>query len=349
MNLFDFRDRFLPVSKGNVFEMEGWWVWGSSVVLGDDGKYHMFVSRVPKCLPFHPGWMIASEIVRAVSDVPEGPYKFQEVVLKSRGAEYWDGRSAHNPKIIKHGNKYLLYYMGSTHPFEDVENPIDLTIDSKWCIVGRSNKRIGLAISDSVLGPWERMDHPILDTKPQTYYSFLTSNPAPAVDSVGKIYLIFKSRRYVGHRHGEMSIGLATAPHYSGPYSVVSSEPLFSENSFGVIEDPFLWIDESGFHLLAKDQHAKIGGEVGGGVVFHSDDCLNWRTRKDPRAYSKEIIWDDGSRRVFGNMERCSCLFDTKGKISHLYFAIWEGEGGFCNPSVNDRAYNLCIQLRDDS
>ena len=50
-----------------AFESEGYWNWGSSVVKGDDGKYHMFVSRFPKSLPFHPGWMVASEIVHAVS------------------------------------------------------------------------------------------------------------------------------------------------------------------------------------------------------------------------------------------------------------------------------------------
>ena len=36
-----------------AFESEGYWSWGSSVVKGDDGKYHMFVSRFPKSLPFH--------------------------------------------------------------------------------------------------------------------------------------------------------------------------------------------------------------------------------------------------------------------------------------------------------
>ena len=31
-----------------AFASEGYWVWGSSIVKGDDGKYHMFVSRFPK-------------------------------------------------------------------------------------------------------------------------------------------------------------------------------------------------------------------------------------------------------------------------------------------------------------
>lgn len=41
-------------SKVPAFQMEGYWVWGSSVVKSPDGKYHMYVSRFPKSLPFHP-------------------------------------------------------------------------------------------------------------------------------------------------------------------------------------------------------------------------------------------------------------------------------------------------------
>src|SRR5205814_477401 len=37
---------------GGGFQMDGYWVWCSSVVKGDDGLYHMFASRWPKRLPF---------------------------------------------------------------------------------------------------------------------------------------------------------------------------------------------------------------------------------------------------------------------------------------------------------
>ena len=121
-----------------AFQCEGYWVWGSSVIQGDDGKYHMYVSRFPKSLPFHPGWMVASEIVHAISPTPEGPYKFSDVALPARGAQYWDGRSTHNPRIFKYNHKYYLIYMGSTHPFEEPSYE-ELTLDSKWCIVGRAN------------------------------------------------------------------------------------------------------------------------------------------------------------------------------------------------------------------
>ena len=133
-----------------AFDSEGYWVWGSSVVKGEDGKYHIYVSRFPKSLPFHPGWMVASEIVHAVSDTPQGPYRFSDIALPPRGAQYWDGRSTHNPRILKHGSRYYLIYMGSTHPFADPTHD-ELTLDSPWCIVARANKRIGLAVADEIV------------------------------------------------------------------------------------------------------------------------------------------------------------------------------------------------------
>lgn len=326
--------------------MDGYWIWGSSVVRGEDGRYHMFASRIPRELPFHPAWMVASEIVRASADTPIGPFQFEEVVLPARGAQYWDGRSTHNPRIVSHDGKYILYYMGSTHPFEEVTaaNADQLTLDSKWCVAGRANKRIGIAVSDSVFGPWKRMDAPVLETKPDTYYSFLTSNPAPVIDEDGSAYLIFKSRRYEGNLHSDMYIGLARAPHYMGPYHVVSDEPIFSTKTFGEIEDPYLWKNADGFHLLAKDQVGALTGERGAGVLAHSQDCISWSLDESPKAYTKQITWDNGVEEQLGNMERCSALIQN-GEPTHLYFAIWQGVGGFSDPQAGDQSWNMVVPL----
>jgi len=111
------KERMLPAPVGGGFAMEGYWVWCGSVIKGDDGRYHMFASRWPKKYPMHPGWLIASEVVRASCDTPAGKYQFEEVVLPARGAQYWDGRSTHCPQITRADGKYVLYYTGMTHPF----------------------------------------------------------------------------------------------------------------------------------------------------------------------------------------------------------------------------------------
>lgn len=328
--------------KQPAFESSGYWVWGSSVVKGEDNKYHMFVSRFPKSLPFHPGWMIASEIVHAVSDIPQGPYHFSDVALPARGAQFWDGRSTHNPRIISYKGKYYLFYMGSTHPFESPDYQ-QLTLDSPWCTVARSNKRIGLAVADSPYGPWKRFDKPILQTKPGTFYSFLTSNPSPVVSEDGSVLLLFKGRRYIDDYHySDMSLGVAGASDIEGPYKVLNNEkPIFEVNGQGEAEDPFLWKDKKGFHMIFKDHVAKFTGEKGGGVSAHSSDGIHWTIDKDAKAYSLVVEWEDGKVEKQGQLERPFILFE-KGKPTYIFFATMDGPGGFENAT---HSWNMVIPL----
>ena len=162
-------EKMLPAPMEGSFQMDGYWVWGASVV-EDGGMYHMYVTRVPKSYKFHPGWMIAGEIVHAVSERPEGPYRFHDVALGPRGAQYWDGCSTYNPQIRKHKGRFYLFYGGTRHPYMQPSDK-ELTLQSKWCISSRFNKRIGIAVADSPYGPWQRPDKPSLDVEPNTFYS----------------------------------------------------------------------------------------------------------------------------------------------------------------------------------
>ena len=109
-----FMDRILPAPKNGGFSDDNYWIWGSSVIKGEDGRYHMFASRWSKQFGFG-HWVTNSQIVRAVSDTPAGPYQFEEVVTPIRGKEFWDGLCTHNPRVIKYRNQYLLYYFGTTY------------------------------------------------------------------------------------------------------------------------------------------------------------------------------------------------------------------------------------------
>lgn len=334
-------EKMLPAPQNGGFRMEGYWVWCGSVVKGEDGRFHMFASRWPKHMPMHPGWIVASEIVRAVSDTPEGPYEFQEVVFPARGAEFWDGRMTHNPHITKHKDTFILFYTGSTHPFADVTTEEKLAMDDPRCVVGRSNKRVGIATSKSVYGPWKRLDAPILPVRPGKFDSFLTSNPAPCVHEDGSVLLIYKARRYEGYTHGKMTIGVAHADHYEGPYKVLTEEPVFPPEKVH-IEDPFIWKTDEGYELIAKDMDGNICGEKHGGVHAFSKDGLNWTMVENSRAYSRKVLWDDGQERVMGNLERPFLLFQD-GKPTHLFAATADGIGGFANAS---RTWNMVIPLK---
>ncbi len=337
-----FSDMMLPAPRAGGFRMPGYWVWCGSVVKGEDNRFHMFASRWPKYLPMHPGWLVASEIVRAESDTPEGPYVFQEVVLPARGAEYWDGRSTHNPHITRYKDSYILYYMGSTHPFEDVLRGEEYGLDDPRCIVGRANKRVGIATSKSVFGPWKRLDEPILPTHPGRFDSFLTSNPSPCLNEDGSALLIYKARRYEGNAHGRMTIGVAAADHFQGKYRVLKNEPLFPPEIH--IEDPFIWRTQEGYELIAKDMEGNICGEKHGGIHAFSKDGLNWEVLIGRLSYSRKVKWDDGKEEVMGNLERPFILFQ-ENRPTHMFFATADGSGGFAGAS---NTWNMVIPLKSE-
>ncbi|MDT8391419.1 MAG: glycoside hydrolase family protein [Lentisphaeria bacterium] len=329
------------VPRDNGYQDENFWVWGSTVVKADDGLYHMYVSRWSRELPFHPGWMTDCEIAHCTAEKVTGPYTFSDVALGKRGAQYWDGQSTHNPKVVRHGDTYLLFYMGSTHPFESFFDAERQDTGSKHCIVGRANKRVGVAVADSPYGPWIRQDEPILPTRPGTFYSFLTSNPSAVVHADGSVLLMFKARAHEGDTHGEMTIGIAKAPHYLGPYTVVNEKPLFGPGNVGVIEDPSMWLDNQGYHMLAKDMSGAISGEKHAGILCHSDNGIDWEVDASPKAYSKEIVWEDGETGFFGQMERVFPYVEDD-KLTTLFFAVMDGGGGF---HKGKRSWNIAIPL----
>jgi hypothetical protein len=321
--------------------MEGYWVWCGSVIKGDDGRYHMFASRWPKDITFHPGWMVYSEVVRASADKPEGPYKFEQVVLPARGAEYWDGRSTHNPSITKHGDTYILFYMGSTHPLENPPLGQRFELTDPRCIVARANKRIGVATAKNIAGPWTRSDQPALDTKAGTFYSFLTSNPAPVVHEDGSVLLMFKSRRYDGVKHSSMMLGVAKAKHYLGPYEVVGDEPVFGPDKMGEVEDPFVWKVPNGYEMIAKDMSGRLVGERHAGIHAVSTDGVKWELAPKPKAWTRTLRWDDGVVQTMGQLERPFLLIEN-GVPKYLFAATGDGPGGFNNMA---KSFNVCVPL----
>lgn len=334
--------------KGGLL-MENYWVWCGSVVKAEDGRYHMFASRWPKKYPFHPGWGVASEIVRAVSDTPEGPYAFEEVVLPKRSAGYWDGRATHNPVIQKCGDTYVLFYTGITYPFQ---NPDGRTLNHhspEW-LAARASKRIGIATSKSIYGPWQRADKPVLDVRSGYFDDFLTSNPAPCLNPDGSCLLIYKTRTYRKPPYdtdddmfSEMKLGAAWADHYTKPFRRLTDEPLFN-TAQGVVEDPFIWRKTDGtYSMIAKDWAGTYTGEVGEGVYAHSIDGVKWEIESGLRSFSRNILWDDGTVCVMGNMDRPFLLFD-EDEATHLFVATNDGsEAGFATLT---KSWNACIPLK---
>jgi len=175
------KEAMQPAVKKGGFKMEGYILWCPSVIKVGD-TYHMFASRWPEKYGLG-GWTTYSEIVRATSKSLYGPYEFQEVVIQKR-PDFWDNDRAHNPKIVKAGDTFVLYYISSAN-------------------------ETGYAYSKSITGPWTRVDK----------LAMPFSNPAPLVKKDGSIYVF--GRKSVDNIRIAQAY---QAPSFDGNYILVSNQ-----------------------------------------------------------------------------------------------------------------------------
>jgi predicted GH43/DUF377 family glycosyl hydrolase len=339
-----FIDRILPAPKNGGFSDPNYWIWGSSVIKGEDGKYHMFASRWSKKVDFG-NWVTNSEIAHAISDTPVGPYEFYEVVLPIRGRQYWDGLCTHNPRIVKYKNQYLLYYFGNTYdfPIPDPANP--KPTPENWRAAWM-NKRIGVAISDSVYGPWKRLDKPVIEPRAGHWDASITSNPAPAVnDKTGEILLMYKSS--TDGLVPPLLLGVSQASQPEGPYNRLSEDPIFrfetKDNNRIDVEDPYIWWAGDKYEAIVKDRSGKICGEEGGGVHVWSKDGIKWNLFDKVQAYSRKVLWEDGTYSEHNHFERPFVLVED-GKPTHLFAATGTGPKAW----QFEKTWNMVIPLRTD-
>ncbi len=291
------RSRIQPVSKGSGFHMDGYWVWGGSMIKAE-GKYHLFASRWIKGEKFPKNYRNNSEIVRAISDNPLGPFKFEEVIIGERDSSYWDSNMAHNPTIHRIGDQYVLFYIGSD--FTTYLN------DS-----GALLRRVGYATANSINGPWVRSEQPIIDHE--------SNNPAVLVDdySIKMLY-----------RDEELKVKLAEAENFQGPFETINDN-VWPEHK---IEDFYFFKMNSLYHFICEDNRGGISGHERWGVHLYSENGTDHWKKYDPVVvYDHELSWNDGTGLHCTRRERPQ-LFIQDGKITHLITGIYDGEDSWCQP-----------------
>jgi len=250
----------------------------------------------------------------------------------------------HNPRVLRDGSRWLMFYTGSTHPFAEPGPGDSLPCSDPRVIVARSRKRIGVAVADRVEGPWRRAEAPVVDVRPGHFDSFLTSNPAPLRLADGSWFMVYKARGWTGSaaepRHGPMVLGAAVAADPLGPWSRPLAGPIISPE-LGELEDPFIWSSARGLEMLAKDMSGRFCGVQRGGYRAWSADGRTWRPDDHPLAHERRIRWRDGADEQMGAMERASYLIQD-GRPTHLVAAVADGAEGVVGAQ---RAWNVVIPL----
>jgi hypothetical protein len=284
-----------PVSSG--FRMDGYWVWGGSAIK-DGNTYHLFASRWKKTGPFPEGYRQNSEIVRATSKSPMGPYRFEEVVIGERDSSFWDSNMAHNPTIFKVDDEFVLFYIAS-----------DFTTVNKK--TGNLLRRIGYATSESLSGPWKRCNEPVINSE--------SNNPAILIEG-GKIRLLY--------RDNELRVLLTEADELKGPYRVINDNVWPS----GKLEDFYMFHTQDSYHIVCEDNEGKVSGHVRWGVNLVSGDGITgWKKDDDVVAYDHDILLMNDSVLHCVRRERPQLLIINK-KIKYLYNGVYDGRDSWCQP-----------------
>ncbi|MEO1237569.1 MAG: glycoside hydrolase family protein [Planctomycetota bacterium] len=320
--------------------MDDHWVWDGSLIEGDDGEWHLFASRWPKRLPMHPSWLLESEIVRATAPTATGPFTFREVVLPERDPVFFDARMTHNPSIRRVGDTYLLFYIGVTYGVDAPDDPTrypseDVHRTDPWLREVWLRKRIGLATSDSLAGPWRRMDEPLLLPRADRWDNGTSSNPSPWVEPDGSIYLAYKSANVSsGTRLRPFRIGLARAEAWDRPFERVLDHPVLPPTGTeGSVEDPYLFREGDGlWHLLVKDLSGVASGHKGHGLHATSEDAIHWHWDEPMHAYGLDVRWRHGDgggvrHETLTHIERPQLVFDREGRATHFTAACARGGG----------------------
>lgn len=261
------KDALQPAVKKGGFKMEGYILWCPSVIKVGN-TYHLFASRWPEQYGLG-GWTKYSEIVRATSDNLYGPYTFQELVLQKREG-YWDNDRAHNPKIVKSGDTFVLYYISSAN-------------------------ETGYAYSKAITGPWKRIDSVAMPF----------SNPAPLVRKDGSVY-VFGRKSINNIRIAQGYTALAFNARYtllnagqnllpgmnqledptiwwaSGQYNVILSD--FRGDATGVNKNGAQYYSKDGIHyqLISNESvYTKT-------VAYDDGTLYTFRRRERPFVYVNE-------------------------------------------------------------
>lgn len=334
----------LPCDAVIAFEQEDYFVWDCSVIKGPDGKYHMFSSHWPKHMGFGWNWLFQSQIIHSVSEKPEGPYTFANVVFERRGPQYFDGMNTHNTCIRQYGGKYYLYYMGCTYEGNPPAHASEVNYERAVQVWNK--KRIGVAVADDLNGTFIRRSEPILEPRSEEHWDCTaTTNPAVCILKDGTTFMIYKSRKCAG---GTLRLGVAKADKPDGPFTRLQENPILTFDDPDMhVEDPFLWYDENRkvFCLVAKDDSKNgsygITGEWGNGFYAESTDCIHFTVAENPLVYRRSVCWKDGHESTQNNLERPCILLGENGRPEYLFCASGDGS----HPYVFDKTYILCMKF----
>ena len=339
----------LKLKPPNRLEPHGYYngsmpTWGGDVIY-ENGIYHLFVTAkgyTDPPLDEADHYMCNTAIVRLEGKSPAGPFTFAEVVLPVFHHETHAIRAPDGTLLI-----YMIKYDGGEFP--------DLLSEGcreKGCGVGlaaynRSHEVMAVAWSSSVYGPWKEkiIFNPWPGPDDRESWHCQTNCPSVTFTPNGTAVMAFRSVQCQPPappaKGTKEKIGIATAPHWSGPYTFRTEEPVFgwtvpddwpaSLVTPGQVmsnEDPFIWRTERGYHMLT---HCQLQPQSGSrGAYGYSEDGLSWTLLPD-FMWETNMTWSDGSVSYFVRRQAPGLYLDNDGYPLYLLTPVDELPGDGCH------------------
>ena len=347
-------------------------VWGGSVIKGNDDKYHMLYSTwecgdsIPQ---FSDSWVLNSKIAYAVSNYPDRDFKFQKIVLRGRESEgdtaAWDAQMVHNPHIKEFNNKYYLYYGGGKDPGIQPKGTKGELVDKRNRV--QQNQCIGViefnSFEDLINGTYKRFDSPILSPRTRVKPDYIVKpspegtkakpdniivvNPSVVQrPSDGKYLLYFKGNFYNPGWRGVHGVAIADSP--TGPFTATDHFVFDIRNDDGSIasgEDPYVWYhsNHKKFYAVLKDFTGRITEGKPGLALLESVDGIKWTKPDNSFFMRKEVVLNTGDSIKVNRLERPQLLVDKNGTPSVLYCACAIVN---VNPRNDGASFNVHIPIK---
>ncbi|MGJ8651249.1 MAG: family 43 glycosylhydrolase [Opitutaceae bacterium] len=193
------------------------------------------------------------------------------------GSGVWDEASVFTPNMLVAEGKYWLFYTG-------ISKKPKVKPDSK----------IGIAVSDSPDGPWERLaTNPALKNSqnPKDFDSHLIDD-ACLIKREGKYWFYYKGRQ-LGKSPSQTQLGLAIADKPEGPYIKHPNSPIIPGN-----HEVLVWPEGDGVAALI----GTVGPKDWVKSLVYSDDGIHFRKTHNvinvphaSGAYRPEAFTDNGA------------------------------------------------------
>lgn len=346
-------------------------VWGGSVIKGEDGKFHMLYNTwecgdsIPR---FSDSWVLYSKIAYAISDHPDRDFEFKKIILYPANhhgdSSSWDSQVVSNPHIKYFDGKYYLYYIGGRDPGEQPPGSRGEGVNKRNRV--QQSLRIGVIafenFDDLLNGNFDRPEEPLLsprtrvkkdhivDPSPEGTVAkpdnIIVVNPAVVKRPTdGKYLLYFKGNLYDPHWRGVHGVALSDSP--VGPFTPMDQiifDIRLEDGRVASAEDPYVWYSpiHERFFAVMKDFTGKITGGDPGLAMMESPDGINWRKAKETFFMRKELLLTGGDTVKVHRLERPQLLINEKGLPEVLYAACSIVD---INPRQDGVSFNVQIPL----